>query len=276
MFGHLGGYILQLVGVVPDLVEQAQEGGGGGGLIHPVDDVRHGIAALVAQVNGGKAVQGHVDAIRMCSRSWGACVVARGQACVAGMPGVVISGKGRRWGAGWCACHAGCAVSLLYPHELLHGRTGPVAAKLRLATDPVGAFPGHGPLGELVAQLDFKRAAGQAALTVGVGNVKLPPFLANPVGGLSGREGRGGEDELQGFYLLQLRLQCLVGVHREAGGGNFQAGARLDGLFEVVTQQTADVVDQLHPSRAPVSLLASLWAAPRWAVLPAAGDSPIA
>ena len=54
------------------------------------------------------------------------------------------------------------------------------------------------------------------------------------------------EDELQRLDLLQLRLQRLERVDREARGGDLAAWIRADRLLEVVAEQAVDVVDDLH------------------------------
>lgn len=146
----------------------------------------------------------------------------------------------------------------LHAGELLHGRFGAIALELGLALYPVGALLGHRPLSELVAQLDFKLAAVEVALPVELGDVEFPALLADLVGDLVGNERRRGEDEVQLVDLLQLGFQGLKGVHREAGGRDFQARAGRQRLLEVVAQQVADVVDQFHQSLAPESLLVRL------------------
>ena len=220
MLDDLGGHVLELIGIVPELVEQGEVCGRHGSLVISGDEVGDGVAPLIAQIDSREATQWRVDGV--CSGGWG-----DGPCCARGLD----------------------------PHELLHGGACVVAAKLDLAANPVGAFTRHGALGQLVAQLDLELTAGQTALAVAGWDVELAPFLADPVRDLTGYEGRGGEDELERLDMLQLGLQGLVGIHREAGGRYLEACARLDGLFEVLSQQTADVVDQLHPSFTPGSLL---------------------
>ena len=207
VLANLRRHVLQLFGVVPDLVEQTEVGSREGGFVHLVDEVGHRIALLVAEIDSGEAVQGHVRRVDAAS------------------------------------LHAG---------ELLHGRFGAVAAERGLAPYPVGAFLGHGPLGELVAKLNLELAAVEAALAVELGYVELLAFLANFVGDLVGHKGGRGEDEVQLVELFQLGLQRLEGVHRKARGRDLQARAGPEGLLEIVAQQAADVVDQFH--RAPLTL----------------------
>lgn len=117
---------------------------------------------------------------------------------------------------------------------------------------------GHCPLGELVAKLDFKLAAIKAALTVKLGDVELPTFLANFIGDFVGHKGERSEDEVQLVNLFQFGFQRLEGVHRKARSGNLQACPRFDGLPEIIAQQAADIVDQFHQLLAPESLLVRL------------------
>jgi hypothetical protein len=91
-----------------------------------------------------------------------------------------------------------------------------------LAAHPVSALLGDGPLGQLVAQLDLELAAVQAALAVELGDVEFLALFANLVGDFAGREGGRGEDEAEFVDLLQLGLQGLEGVHREARSGDLQ------------------------------------------------------
>lgn len=171
MLANLRCHILQLFGVVPNLIEQAQVCGGKGCLVHLVDEVGYRIALLVPEIDSREPVQGHVSRV------------------------------------GAASLHAG---------ELLHRRFGAVALEFGLAPYPLGALLGHRPLGELVAQLDFKLAAVQAAFAVELGDVEFLAFFANLVGHLTGCEGGGGKDEAEFVDLLQLGLQGLEGVHREA------------------------------------------------------------
>jgi hypothetical protein len=92
-----------------------------------------------------------------------------------------------------------------------------------LAAHPVGALFGDGALGQLVAQLNLELAAVQAAFAVELGDVEFLALFANLVGDLAGREGGRGEDEAEFVDLLQLGLQGLEGVHREARSGDSSA-----------------------------------------------------
>lgn len=213
MLADLCGHIFQLFGVVPDLVKQAQVRGRKGRLVHLVDEVRDGVALLVAEIDSGEPVQGHVGRVGAAS---------------------------------------------LHARELLHRCFGAVAAELGLAPYPVGALLGHCPLGELVAKLDFKLAAVEAALAVELGDVELLALLANLVADLVGHKGGRGEDEVQLIDLLQLGFQRLEGVHRKARCGDLEPCPWPEGLLEVIAQQAADVVDQFHQSPAPESLLIRL------------------
>ena len=58
--------------------------------------------------------------------------------------------------------------------------------------------------------------------------------------------------------LLQLRLQRLKGVDREAGGRDLQLGAGLERLLEVVAEQVVDVVDDFHQRSSAFFLLLML------------------
>jgi hypothetical protein len=60
VLANLRGHVFQFFGVVPDLVEQAEVGGGKGRLVHLVDQVGDRIARLVTQVHRRKAVERHV------------------------------------------------------------------------------------------------------------------------------------------------------------------------------------------------------------------------
>jgi hypothetical protein len=197
------GHVFQFVRIIPYLLEQAEEHAGMGRLVEAGDDVRERIAFLVAQIDGGKALQRHVDG---------------------------VAGRGPNPGKG------------------LHRRLTTVGAEDGLATYPVGALPRDCFLGELVLQLDLELAAGEAALALGLGDMELALLLLHRVARLVGHEGRRGEDELQGLDVLQFLLQRHIGVDREARGRNLQLRARLEGAFEVFTQQAVDVVDQAHLS----------------------------
>ena len=71
MVAELSGDVLQLFGVVPDLIEEVEVSGGEGLLIQLVDHIRNGIAGLVAEVNGGEAVERHVDGFGLGSLDTG-------------------------------------------------------------------------------------------------------------------------------------------------------------------------------------------------------------
>lgn len=57
VFAHQAGDVFELVWITPNLVKQAQENAGIGGLVELIDDVGHRIAALVAQIHGSKAMR---------------------------------------------------------------------------------------------------------------------------------------------------------------------------------------------------------------------------
>ena len=57
------GDVVELVGVVPDLVEELKVRCGHRRLVDPVDEVGNGVAPLVAEVDGGEAVQRHVGGL---------------------------------------------------------------------------------------------------------------------------------------------------------------------------------------------------------------------
>ena len=59
-------------------------------------------------------------------------------------------------------------------------------------------------------------------------------FFADFVGDFFGNEGGGGEDELEFVDGFELGFEGFEGVNGEAGGGNAEFGAGLDGLFKVV------------------------------------------
>ena len=61
---NLGGHVLQLGRVAPDLVEQAEIGCRKGWLVHPVDQIGDGVALLIAQINGSEAVQRYIGRVR--------------------------------------------------------------------------------------------------------------------------------------------------------------------------------------------------------------------
>ncbi len=55
------GHIFNFFGITPNLVEQAQKVGRVRRVIKPIDEVGDGVALLITQVDGGKAVQGLID-----------------------------------------------------------------------------------------------------------------------------------------------------------------------------------------------------------------------
>ena len=55
------GYILKLLRVVPDLIEQREVGRGERLLVDPVDEVGNGVALLVAEIDGGKSVEREIN-----------------------------------------------------------------------------------------------------------------------------------------------------------------------------------------------------------------------
>ena len=63
VLANLRGHVLQLFGVVPDLIEQAEVGGCKGGLVHFVDEVGDRIAGLVTQVHRRETVERHVGGV---------------------------------------------------------------------------------------------------------------------------------------------------------------------------------------------------------------------
>lgn len=65
VFANLRGHVLQLFGVIPNLVEQAEVGSCEGRLVHLVDEVRHRVALLVTEVHSREAVERHVG--RVCA-----------------------------------------------------------------------------------------------------------------------------------------------------------------------------------------------------------------
>lgn len=142
----------------------------------------------------------------------------------------------------------GVSAAGLHTGKRLHGGLGAVAFEPGLAAHPVSALLGDGPLGQLVAQLDFELAAVQAALAVLLGDVEFLTLFANLVSDFAGGERGRREDEAEFFDLLQFGLQGLEGVHREARSGDLEPRSRLQRRFEIVTQQAGDVVNQFHVS----------------------------
>ena len=63
MLAQARGHVFQLVAVIPYLIEEAEEHAGMRRFVEAGDDVRERIAFLVAQINGGKALQRHVDGV---------------------------------------------------------------------------------------------------------------------------------------------------------------------------------------------------------------------
>ena len=59
------GHVLDLLGVVPDLVEQLEIRRRERRLVHLVDEVRDCVPRLVAEIHRGETVQGHVDGARI-------------------------------------------------------------------------------------------------------------------------------------------------------------------------------------------------------------------
>ena len=129
----------------------------------------------------------------------------------------------------------GLAVGGLDAGHLLHQGLGGVRAEGDLAPDPVRAFAGDGALGEHVAKLDFELGAVEAAFAFELGDEELALFLRQLVGRLALHEGGRGEDEFDGFHLLQLRLERLERVDRKARSGDLELRAGGDGAFHVST-----------------------------------------
>ena len=85
VLAHQAGHVFELVGISPNLVKQAQKNAGIGGLVELVDDIGDGIAALVAQIHSGKAVQRHVNGIgRCCGSGLHRCKLLHGCATAVG------------------------------------------------------------------------------------------------------------------------------------------------------------------------------------------------
>ena len=130
--------------------------------------------------------------------------------------------------------------------KLLHRGFGLVGAESGFAAHPFGTLAGNSTLGELIAKLDFKFGAVEAAFPVGLGNKELSTFLSEFVGDFVGNKGRCGEDEFQRIYLCKLRLEGFIGIDRKARCCDFQFVLRVDGGLQIVTQQRIDIVDDLH------------------------------
>ena len=67
VLAYQAGYVFELVGVGPNLIEQTQEHASVSGLVKLVDDVGYRIAVLVAQIDGCEAMQRHVNRIGHCA-----------------------------------------------------------------------------------------------------------------------------------------------------------------------------------------------------------------
>ncbi len=166
-----------------------------------VDEVGDGVAGLVAEVDGGEAVEGQVD---------------------------------------------GFGLRMVQAGELLHGGVAAIGAEGGFAAHPVGIFFGDGALGELVFEADFEFGAVEAAFALEFGDVEFAVFFADFVGYFFGDEGGGGEDELELVDGFEFGFEGFEGVDGEAGGGDAEFGAGLDGLFEVVAEEAVDVVEDLQ------------------------------
>ena len=70
---------------------------------------------------------------------------------------------------------------------------------------------------------------------VELGDEELALFLRQLVGRLALHEGGRGEDEFDGFHLLQLRLERLERVDRKARSGDLELRAGGDDAFHVST-----------------------------------------
>ena len=91
MVADLRRHIFQLLGVLPDLVKQTEVGRRKGRLVHLVDEVGDSVALLVAEIDGGKAVQWHVGSLCCGSLNTGEllhrCLAAIGlERCLAPHP----------------------------------------------------------------------------------------------------------------------------------------------------------------------------------------------
>ena len=166
VFAEAVGDVFDEFGIAPDLVEGGEINLCDRRHVEPVDNVRDGVAPLVAEVDGGEALEGEVDGGLGVRR-----VTLRGDA-----------------------------------GELLHGGVAAVGAEGGLAAHPLGTFAGDGPLGEFVFELDFEFGAVEAAFAVGLGNMELAAFFLERVADLVGDEGGGGEEEFERFDRLQLGL----------------------------------------------------------------------
>ena len=90
--------------------------------------------------------------------------------------------------------------------KLLHRGFCLVGAEFGFAAHPFGALAGNSTLGELIAKLDFKFGAVEAAFPVGLWDKKLSAFFSEFVGDFVGNEGRCREDEFQRLNLCELGL----------------------------------------------------------------------
>ncbi len=77
---------------------------------------------------------------------------------------------------------------------------------------------------------------------------------------LQGQPKRGNRalEQVGRHQRLQLILECFKGVDREAGGCDLEPGTGVQGVLQVVAEQPADVVDDLHGAAPCSSLAASM------------------
>src|SRR5699024_9694 len=99
--------------------------------------------------------------------------------------------------------------------ELLHRVASRVGSERHLATDPVSALAGDGPLGQFVTQPNFELRARKGRFCVAIWDEELPAFLADLVRGIFGYKRGRREDELQFRDTLQFFAQRLEREDRE-------------------------------------------------------------
>ena len=111
-----------------------------------------------------------------------------------------------------------------------------------LASNPVCTLFRDCPLSELILEPKLEVRTKESFFLCRLGNVKLSQFSLGLIGYFTGDKGRSCEDELEAFDLLQLLLQCLISVDREARCRDRNLGAGSDGPFQVISDEAIHIV----------------------------------
>ena len=111
-----------------------------------------------------------------------------------------------------------------------------------LSANPVCAFFCDCLLSEFIAQLHFKFGAVETAFPGKARNIELTLFLGRLLADECGRS----KNKSDFVNMLQLFLQFLIGIDRKASGGDGDLATLANGLLQIITNSSRDVINHLH------------------------------